>query len=238
MRTETYTKYISRMQALLGVDAASTTELAEWRQYFQRNMRFAWDFFEWPDVCETEEFVPDTNGFIAIEEGGNAIGEVLAVFDGDPDGEDAVNDCAFRIVKDGLRIQPDTYSSVWIYYRRQMPAYDASDYGSGTAYTAGGETYYPTTGRFYNAIVDTTGNAPTNEDYWEEAGIPRSLFEYVVGASYADALLPQGFMEKSRAAKADARALLELEIDKVARQQRQSRFGGRIQTHGTAQLRN
>lgn len=239
MRTETYTKYVSRMQALMGVDAANTTELAEWRQYFQRNMRYAWDFFEWPEVCETEERVPDADGYVALDEQGDeAIGEVLACFDGDPDGEAAVNAVPYRIVKDGFKTTPGAYESVWVHFRRQMPEYNAADYGSGTAYAAKSETYYPTTGRFYESRVATTGNLPTDEEYWKELPIPRCLFEYVVQASYADALLPQGFAEKSRAMKADARSLLDLEIDKVDRQQRQRRFGGRVQTHGTSQLRN
>lgn len=239
MRTETYTKFVSRMQALMGVDAANTTELAEWRQYFQRNMRYAWDFFEWPEVCEVEERVPDLGGYIALDEQGHEdIGEVLACFDGDPDGSDSVGDVPYRIVKDGLKVTPGEYESVWVYFRRQMPEYNAADYGSGTAYAVGDETYYPTTGKFYEALVATTGNAPTDESYWKELPIPRCLFEYVAQASYADALLPQGFAEKSRAMKADARGLLEIEVDKVARQQRQRRLGGRIQTHGTAQLRD
>lgn len=44
------------------------------------------------------------------------------------------------------------------------------DYDAGTTYDAGDEVYYPTTGKYYVAILEGTGNAPTNTTYWEEAG--------------------------------------------------------------------
>jgi hypothetical protein len=40
-------------------------------------------------------------------------------------------------------------------------------YASGTAYAEDDEVYYSTTGAYYRALSATTGNAPTNETYWE-----------------------------------------------------------------------
>lgn len=42
-----------------------------------------------------------------------------------------------------------------------------ADYASGTTYAIGDEVYYPTTGYYYTATASTTGNAPTNNSYWE-----------------------------------------------------------------------
>lgn len=48
--------------------------------------------------------------------------------------------------------------------RFYRPAYDA-----GTVYEVDDEVYYPTTGKYYVALLSGTGNAPTNTTYWEEA---------------------------------------------------------------------
>jgi hypothetical protein len=43
------------------------------------------------------------------------------------------------------------------------------EYDAATNYTAGGQVYYATTGGYYTALQASTGNAPTNETYWERA---------------------------------------------------------------------
>lgn len=52
----------------------------------------------------------------------------------------------------------------WTEERRYRADYDAA-----TAYAEGEEVYYPTDGNYYRATQATTGNAPTNATYWEEA---------------------------------------------------------------------
>lgn len=44
-----------------------------------------------------------------------------------------------------------------------------ADYSALTAYSVGDQVYYPTTDAYYECIATSTGNAPTNTTYWEEA---------------------------------------------------------------------
>jgi hypothetical protein len=46
--------------------------------------------------------------------------------------------------------------------------YYRADYDNATAYVVGAEVYYPTTGKYYEATDATTGNLPTDTDYWDE----------------------------------------------------------------------
>jgi hypothetical protein len=57
----------------------------------------------------------------------------------------------------------------WPERTRIEQRYFRADYAAGTAYALDDEIYYPTTDAYYRALGPTTGNAPTNATYWEEA---------------------------------------------------------------------
>jgi hypothetical protein len=238
VRTQTYKRYLDRMRDLCAVEDLLDTEKAQFLGYFQRNIRFAWENYEWPELCPTEELVPDGDRIIPLEGASNQdIGEVFAVWDGDPDGDCRPREIGFTITPDGLKLSREC-DPVWVYFKARVPDYYGEDWDEDAAYERDDQTYNPTTGRFYRALVASTGHATTEEAYWEELEIPYSLFEYVVQASYADALRGSGFSEKSAVQMQMAGALLVQEIEKVSRQQRQRLRHNTTRTHGTTQFRN
>lgn len=238
MRTESYSRYLSRMQALLGIDSMLASEEVQFLDYFQANIRYAWENFEWPELC-TEEGRPVTDdNTIDLDDGvETAIGEVLAVWDRDPDLPCGACEVGYTLGPFGVKVGPGSFDSVWVRYRYRIPDYRGDDYSGATHYVAGDQTYYPTTGRFYVALQSAFAQAPTNDSYWEEIEIPYCLFEFVVRASYSDALLAEGMDAKATAERAKADMWLLQEIEKVSRQQRQHHRHNVVRTHGSTQSR-
>lgn len=67
-----------------------------------------------------------------------------------------------------------------------------AEYASGTAYTAGDEVYFVPSGKYYQAVKSTTGNAPAtgnpltvNAAYWAESKTSYSGDEYAAATTYA-----------------------------------------------------
>lgn len=237
MRNEKYSRFLSRMKALCGVENLLTVEETQFLEYFQRNIRYAWELYEWPEVCPIKEFTPDADGVVAYDGNGvQDIGEVLAAWDGDPDSQTGAREIGYTLTTDGVKFIPQTDSSVWIHFRSRIPDYYGDAYDNATAYDPEDQAYYG--GRFYKCLVASTGNLPTDASYWEELEIPYSLFEFVVQASFADSLMAEGFSEKAGQERGRAEGLIVNEIEKVERQQRQRRRASVVRTHGTSQLRN
>lgn len=57
----------------------------------------------------------------------------------------------------------------WPELMRSELRYYRDPYDAATAYVAGDEIYYATTGKYYTCILASTGNLPTHTTYWEEA---------------------------------------------------------------------
>ncbi len=236
MRTSTYSGYLARMQALCGVESLLNIEEQHMLEYFRSSIREAWEMFEHPDLCPKEEVQTDSDGIIPfIGATNDDIGSVLAIWDNDPDAGAGASELSWRLEKDGIRVLPAPSSTVWINYRIALPEYEGDDYVNATAYAVGDQVYHPSSGKFYKCMVASTGNEPPNEPYWREIPIPYVLFEYVVQASMADALSAEGFDEKASRRLAMAERKMQVEFDKVQRQQRQVPRFTIIRTHGTMQ---
>lgn len=236
MRTEKYSRYLSRLRALFAVDELDVEE-ADLLDYFQANIRYAWENFEWPELCPVEQRTPDSNGLIELDDGGTAIGEVFAIWDGDPNGTNGANELAFTLTPDGIQLRPGAYSTAWVHFRSRVPDYHGAVIDLAATYAVDDQVYDEDAGNFFRAI--TAGSQPvTNTVYWEPIEIPYCLFEFVVRAAYADAITGEGMDAKGTSARAKAEIFLQQEIDKVERQQRQRARHTVIRTHGSTQLRH
>lgn len=237
MRNEKYSRFLSRMRALSGVEFLSPTEEAQLNSYFQRNIRFIWEAFPWPEICPTEELEADSDGLIPLTGySDHDIGEVLGIWSQDPDGNSCAAELAYKLTPDGIKLVRAGTSSVWVHYRQRVPDFEGDAYDAAESYERGDQVYDEDEGRFYVALTDSSAKDPaTNPSYWEELEIPYRLFEYVVQASYADGLRAEGMNEKANAQMAFAGALLEQEYDKIQRQEGQKPRRTVIRTHGTMQ---
>jgi hypothetical protein len=239
IRSKTYAELLERYQRLTGSDLLTTQDEAFANAFIGRNLRWAWESYEWPSVCLVEERTPDANNLISYTQSGEtAIGEVFACYRDDPYGNASARQVGYILTADGIQFQADNaYDPTYVYFRKRIPEFSGNAYASGTAYTAGDVVYYATTGDYYTALQSTTGNLPTNASYWERNLIPYELFEYAAQAAYGDWLISNDQAATGMAMRGLAGEALMQEFDKLSRQQGFKPMRRTFYTHGTQQLR-
>lgn len=239
-RTETYARFLDRYQQLAGIVTMDATQTATAQQFFNRNMRKAWEAYEWPWSLVMEARTP-ASGIIAWEQSGETpIAEVFGVYTDNPFTASNWSPVSYTLTVDGIQlVGPNAPTgAVYVHYRSRVPLYTGAAYNGASAYAIGDQVYYSTTGDFYVAIDAGTGNAPTDTDYWTRLTVPYDLFEYVVTASAGDILLANGQNDRGFAMRADAKELLFDAIEKYSRQQTYTLPRSPYRTHVSQSLAN
>ena len=237
-RIETYARFLDRYQQLTGIETMTAGQIATAQQFFNRNMRKAWEAYEWPFSVVMESRTPASDKVIWEESGETPISEVFGVYTDNPYTASSWRAASYTLTVDGIQlIGPNAPTPVYVHYRSRVPLYTGAAYDAGTAYAVGDQAYYATTGDFYICIATTTGNAPTDTSKWTRLTVPYDLFEYVCAASASDLLLANG-QERYKSVKADANELLLDAIEKYSRQQNQVLPRNVIRTHGSQSLSN
>jgi hypothetical protein len=224
MRTYNYYDYLARVSALCGIDSSTLTtqELAAYSGYAHKNVRVAWNAFQWPGACLVEQRTP-VSGLVAWEQTGQtAIGEVFGVYETSPLLFTAPRRLRYTLDVSGVRIvESSVPTTVWVRFRRLAPELSGTAYANGS-YSAGSVVYHPTTGslNYYKASAAvTSGQTPGVHASWVLQSIPDYCFEYVIHASFSDWLRSDGQTDKANAELALADAFLAEEIDLYERQQ-------------------
>jgi len=168
------------------------------------------------------------------------IGEFLRAFDKDPRVTTKLVDIPFWISQMGAQFTQvrANLGFVWLYYRKQRPSLLGAAWDSTLVYTSGQQVYYVGTGagaapiapgvaNLFTANQTTTaGDSPeTAAAKWTVVPIPYIFRSFLIAAGHADWLLADGQNDKAAALEGAAMAYLELEADKLNRQQGQ---GGRL----------
>lgn len=239
MRTETYARFLDRYQQLAGIVTMDATQIATAQQFFNRNMRKAWEAYEWPWSLDMDERTA-TAGLIAWEQSGELpIAEVFGVYTANPYTASTYSAVSYTLTADGVMlIGPDSPATAFIHYRKQVPLYSGAAYDNATAYAVGTQVYYATTGDFYVAIASTTGNLPTDATKWTRLTVPYDIFEYACAASAGDILLANGQNERGFALRGEAKEWLFDAIEKYSRQQNYTLPRSPFKTHGSQSLSN
>lgn len=157
------------------------------------------------------------------------IGEVLGAWNRDPRLSTQAVKLPFLITNDGFNFTPARHcpALIWLHYRWQRPSFTGDLFDATLVYTSGRQVYYAdaTTriGNFYTATATTApGESPaTTPAKWTVVTIPYTFREYLVSGGYADWLTQDGQADKVTAVEGMAESLLELEADKLQRQQQQ-----------------
>jgi hypothetical protein len=239
-RTQIFSRFLDRYKYLTGTETMDATNTAYATQSFARNMRIGWESWQWPWSTVTEERTLDVNNRIDYDQAGeNRIAEVFAVYNDDPQSSTGAYTISYTLDGDGILFGgANIPTTAYVYYRKDCPDYRGDAYSGATAYVAGDQVYYSTTGDFYVAIASTTGNAPTDATKWTRLTIPWDLFEYATFASAADLLTANGQNDRAAILRNQAQEELFNQIEKYSRQQSFRPLRQVFFTHGTQQLRN
>jgi hypothetical protein len=134
----------------------------------------------------------------------------------------------FALVEDAVRVEGDPGSS-WFRYRMRCPVLQGEPWDAEASYLVGDQVYFTFpdnsgTGDFYDCIA-AAGEGQSPEDSplsWRRVEIPYVFTNYLSWATHADWLELDGQADKAAGANAQAFQRLQLEFDKIERQQRQT----------------
>lgn len=120
--TKTYSEFLDRYQRLCGIDTLSDDEKEFALQFFNRNLRFIWQQYEWPFTCLVEERTPDTDNIIEWDQAGETvIGEVLECWRDDPFGNSLPRAVPFYLTADGIQFtEGAAYDPTYVWFRERL----------------------------------------------------------------------------------------------------------------------
>jgi len=156
------------------------------------------------------------------------IGEVRRVCWKNPRTFALPGEIRFELTEQGIAVHPQAPNVVWVEFRWRRPALKGAFWDSTLTYAVGRQVYFVTedgVGNFYTcAEAAAAGESPdTDADKWTLVPLPYIFRGYLIQAGYADWLRCNKEFAAAAMAENDATELLELEADKLQRQQKQVR---------------
>jgi hypothetical protein len=222
MKTVPYKKIRDGVISRMGIDPAQPilpSQASALAEYLTTAAATAWLFFEWPDTTFIESrTVIDENTdphIPLIQIGQTPIGHVLAVYDQKPSDYSLARELEFTVTTDRLDILDEDYvpGPVHVKFYLPQPRFTSDDYNPSTTYAPGDIVYHPATGDCYEAIAESTGNLPTNEEFWLRHRIPAFLADYLKFYALAETLAEDGQYDKSSYQFARAEGILQQRMD-------------------------
>jgi hypothetical protein len=243
MRTVNFNDVLNDAIQLCGLDRDEFTvqTFRQLRDFASARLRFAWEYDRFPDLIRYENVsVTNTdNTYYCIKP--SSAGEVLNVWDRNPfDGTRAIN-IPFVIqvtnTQERIVVLKDYDAGLYIEYRIKPVQLKGNPWVNTVAYSAGSQVYFdagsasgtlqpvegkPFTANFYECLATNTNQIPSqNPSSWEIVKIPYIFGPYLSRAVFSDYLRSEGQYDSAMQADGEAKYYLDVEIDKIARQQGQ-----------------
>jgi hypothetical protein len=129
MKTVDVASIIRNAASRAGLDGSSeanlpTTTKTIMLDNLAMHVRDSWEFFDWPELCRTEQRTTQTGVdgdiYLDIEQVGQTpMGAVFGVFRDNPASHAAPRELVYTIDADKVRLPSDTPASVWVRFRLQ-----------------------------------------------------------------------------------------------------------------------
>lgn len=158
-----------------------------------------------------------------------AVGEFLRIFDRDPRATTKTAGIGFTLSVDGAQLVEYSRGlppTLWVQYRKRRPELMGDMFDAERAYAPKEQVYFVSTlgtkpGNFWTCVQTTAaGETPdTAARKWRKVELPYTFRGYLIQGGYADWLTSDGQPDKARLAEGQALEMLELEADKLQRQQ-------------------
>jgi hypothetical protein len=134
MRTVTVSSIVTNAASRAGLDGSSIDSLPTTTKTIMvdnlgSHLRDAWEFYDWPDLCRTEERTVQTGVdediYIDLAQASETeIGDVFAVFQDNPNTHAAPREIHFSLDLDKIRLPSDCPDTVYVRFR--LPATEIS----------------------------------------------------------------------------------------------------------------
>jgi hypothetical protein len=221
----------------------SDETFAQFRDFLNSRLREAWESQEWKDLCRVAEFTTtvDANNvcsFIPAEE----CGDIFGVYNFNPLTSSRTTEYTYSLYDDGTNakvvLESSTIGEGWYYYRVKAPILNGVIYNPITSYSAGAQIYFdsgsntgtyiqvegkPHYGNFYTCIISTSAgeNPTTAPTKWKLDQIPYAFSSYMAWGAGANWYASEGMMQEAGVMEQKAIQVLDAEVDKIVRQQKQ-----------------
>ena len=243
MKTVDFSRILNDSLQLCGLDRREFNDATfmQMRDFASTRLRIAWEHDRWPDLIRIQEVnVLEENDMYYCQKPTGS-GEILGIWTENPlistrglglDYTLYTTDTEERLV-----LQGQISTNVFIEYRIAPTDLFGEVWQSSTTYSVGSQCYFdagsnsgtyqpvngkPQVGNFYVCLTSNTNTNPnTNTANWQKVKIPYIFGNYVSRAVFADYLRSEGQLDSARIAESEAKTFLDMEIDKIVRQQGQ-----------------
>lgn len=243
MKTVDFTRILIDAIQICGLDRTDITfeTFSQIRDFSNTRVKMAWEYDRWPDLVRFEEVTAQTSNDVNYVVKPTGAGEVYAIWFKDPNATTRALNIPFSIVhtdtEERLVVGGNVSGALFIEYRLEPIALEGDPWDSTVQYFAGSQVFFDSgsstgglnpeegkqfAGNFYTCLVNNTNTSPTiNTVNWKRVNIPYIFGQYISRGCLADYLRSEGQFDSSQLAESEAKYFLDLEIDKVVRQQGQ-----------------
>ena len=243
MKTTSFSRILIDSIQLCGLDREEITDstFVQIRDFANTRLRLAWEYDTWPDLIRFQTVTVQTSNDVNYVIKPSGAGEVYAIWFKDPNVTTRALNIPFSIVhtdtEERLVVGGNVSGALFVEYRIEPVVMTGDKWNASTAYSVNSQVYFdsgsnsasyhtvagkPQIGNLYNCITANTNTSPAEATAnWSIVKIPYIFSNYIARGVFSDYLRSEGQFDSARLAEAEAQALLELEIDKVVRQQGQ-----------------
>lgn len=245
MRTADFSKILFDALQYSGNDRHNITAetFAQFRDFASARLREAWESSQWVDICRIAQFTASvgTNGetyFTPVSEAD----EILGVYTKNPQETTKAVLLAYQIYDDGTTrkvVVSQGLADGWYLYRKDCPVLEGDLYSPTVTYFQNAQVYFdsgsgtgsftpvvgkPHSGNFYvcTAASTTAGQNPNSHPaIWQKIEIPYIFAQFMAWGSASSWFVSETMLQEAAVVEGKAKEILELEYDKMLRQQGQ-----------------
>jgi hypothetical protein len=247
LRTIDFSSVFFEALQLAGLDRyfVSDETFGQARDIINQRIRMAWESQQWPELIKVVKLTitVDSNNIQSVPVPADA-GEIFDCYNNDPRVTSKALSIPFDLYYENgskkLLFNLEPVSDIWVRYRIKKPDITGSLYDSTVVYYKDSQIYFdsgsnqgtytpisgrPHVGNFYTcvAVSNTVAgqNPHTHPSLWQKVDIPYVFGNYLSRAFVADNLRSELQFEAAQLAENDATLAMDLEVDKLLRQQGQ-----------------
>lgn len=246
MRTTDFSNILFEALQYAGQDRHNirSETFAQFRDFANARMRAVWEMAEWPDLIRIAEFttsIETSTGVPYFLPGSNA-GEILAVYNLNPQVTSRALSLGYELYNNGTALRvvlgQKMLDSGWYKFRIKLTPLSGEIYLPTAVYYTGSQVYFdtgstsgsytpvlgrPHTANFYTCLSNTNAgeNPVSHPSKWSKVNIPYIFGPYMAWGAAADWMVSEGNVEGAAVLEQKANGIIDLELDKVLRQQGQ-----------------
>ena len=155
---------------------------------FRKHLKNGRASAQWPEYLVCEQRTLDSNNVLTYEDSTlQTIDICFDIFPSNPFVLPAPKPMIKQEMADGWVVFNPSTTTPYVKYMPIETSWDGDNYSASTAYAIGDVVFYGED--FYECIETSTGNLPTDTDYWEKKWFSDRLLDFLANACYADRLM-------------------------------------------------